>query len=69
VSYSTGTTGDGTKTETWTALHTGKEDPAVKPIFDSLKNRAFDYQQLTKAPNGLGTTFPRLWFFGSCLLP
>jgi hypothetical protein len=30
---------------------------SLKPIFDSLKSYAIDNQVLTKAPNGLGTTF------------
>ena len=35
----------------------------LKPIFDSLKNRSPDNQQLRKVPNGLGTTFSasRFW--------
>jgi hypothetical protein len=40
-----------------------------KPIFDSLRICASDNQQLTKAQDGLGTTFRTPWVLGSCLLP
>ena len=40
----------------------------LKPIFDSLKSYPPDTQGLTKAPNGLGTTFSASRFFGSSLL-
>ena len=41
----------------------------LKLVFYSTKTIVIDYQRLTEATNGLGTTFPLSWVFGSFLLP
>jgi hypothetical protein len=41
----------------------------AKLVFYSTKTNVIDYQRLTEATNGLGTTFPLSWVFGSFLLP